>query len=99
MNKANAMAIESTIDRVEQVDASTSGECRGRCIRIRFAIDIEQPLCRGRYADLGGSDPQWISFQYERLPIFCYWCGCLNHDERDCKLWTDSGESLQKTDQ
>ncbi|KAL0012258.1 hypothetical protein SO802_007366 [Lithocarpus litseifolius] len=67
--------------------------------KVRISINIEQPLCRGRYVELGGSDPHWISFQYERLPIFCYWCGRLNHDERDCKLWTDSGESLQKNDQ
>ena len=72
MNKANAMAIESTIGRVEQVDASPSGGCRGRCIRVRVTIDIEQPLYREWYVDLGGSDPHWISFQYEHLPIFCY---------------------------
>ncbi|KAL0005596.1 hypothetical protein SO802_013157 [Lithocarpus litseifolius] len=99
MTKVNATAIGSTIGRVEQVEASPSGECRGRYIRVRISINIEQPLCRGRYVELGGSDPHWISFQYERLPIFCYWCGRLNHDERDCKLWTDSGESLQKNDQ
>ncbi|XP_050253663.1 uncharacterized protein LOC126699735 [Quercus robur] len=99
INKVNATDIGNTIGRVVQVDASPSGECRGRCIRVRILIDIEQPLCRGRYVDLDGSDPHWISFQYERLPIFCYWCGCLNHDERDCKIWIDSGESLQKSDQ
>ena len=99
MNKVNATDIGNTIGRVVQVDASPSGECRGRCIRVQILIDIEQPLCRGRYVDLGGSDPHWISFQYERLPIFCYWCGHLNHDERDCKIWIDSGESLQKSDQ
>ena len=57
MNKANATAIGSTIGRVEQVEASPSGECRGRCIRVRISINIEQPLCRGRYVDLGDSDP------------------------------------------
>nr|POE73744.1 hypothetical protein CFP56_78923 [Quercus suber] len=66
MNKENATAIGTTIGRVVQVDASPSRECRGRCIRVRINIDIEQPLCRGRYVDLGGLDPHWISFQYER---------------------------------
>ena len=85
-NKANAMAIGNTIGSVEQVDTSSFGECRGRCIRVRIRIAIEQPLCRGWYVDLGGSEPHWISFQYERLPVFCYWCGLLNHDEKDCRL-------------
>uniref|UniRef100_A0A7N2MZ67 Zinc knuckle CX2CX4HX4C domain-containing protein n=1 Tax=Quercus lobata TaxID=97700 RepID=A0A7N2MZ67_QUELO len=52
-----------------------------------------------RYVDLGGSEPHWISFQYEGLPVFCYWYGLLNHDEKDCRLWVDSGEHLQKHEQ
>ena len=99
MTRVNATAIGSTISIVEQVEASPSGECRGCYIRVRISINIEQPLCWGQYVDLGDSDPHWISFQYECLPIFCYWCGRLNRDERDYKLWTDSGESLQKNDQ
>ena len=40
-----------------------------------------------------------MSFQYERLPIFCYWCGHLNHDKKDYSLWTDSGGTLNTDDQ
>ncbi|KAK7846346.1 hypothetical protein CFP56_008132 [Quercus suber] len=85
MNKAIALAIGNTIGSVEQVDTSPSGECQGRCVR---------PLCRGWYVDLGGSDPHQISFQYECLLVFCYWCSLLNHDEKDYRLVADSGESL-----
>ena len=52
-----------------------------------------------RYVDLGGSEPHWISFQYECLPVFCYWYGLLDQDEKDCRLWVDSGEHLQKHEQ
>ncbi|KAF3952002.1 hypothetical protein CMV_022403 [Castanea mollissima] len=99
MNRTNVATIGNTLGTVEQVDASPTGECRGRCLRVRVNINITQPLCRGRYVDLGDSEPHWISFQYERMPIFCYWCGVLNHNERDCKLWSDSGETLNKEDQ
>ena len=99
MNKANAEAIGRTMGRVEQVDTSPNGECRGKYIRVRVTLDIRQPLSRGRFVDMGSSEPLWISVQYERMPIFCYWCGLLNHDEKDCKAWLDSNGTLNKDDQ
>nr|XP_023913473.1 uncharacterized protein At4g02000-like [Quercus suber] len=99
MNRVNAEAIGRSLGKLKQVDASPTGECRGRYLRIRVDIDISQPLSRGRFVDLGGSDPLWISFQYERLPVYCYWCGILNHDEKDCQTWIDSGGSLKKEEQ
>ncbi|KAK7834205.1 hypothetical protein CFP56_024849 [Quercus suber] len=47
---------------------------------------------------MGNSEPLWISIQYENMPIFCYWCGLLNHDEKDYKAWLDSDGTLNKDD-
>lgn len=99
MRKENAEAISCSLGRVECVEESGTGDCRGRCMRVRVSTDIRQPLCRGRIVNIGGSSPQWIYFQHERLPIFCYWCGMLNHDERDCKLWLNGNGTLRKEDQ
>ena len=38
-------------------------------------------------------------FKYERLPNICYWCGCLNHGDRDCDLWVESEGNLTKESQ
>ena len=38
-------------------------------------------------------------FKYERLPNICYWCGCLNHVDRDRDLWLDSEGTLAKEHQ
>ena len=61
-------------------------------------MDITQPLCRGRMVRIGGTPPRWVDFKYERLPIFCYWCGKVDHDERDCIQWIQSKETLRSED-
>ena len=66
----------------------------GNFIRVRVAMDITGPLCRGRLVTIGGNKQIWISFKYERLPNICYWCGCFDHDDKDCEIWLNSEGSL-----
>ena len=71
----------------------------GGFMQVRIAIDITQPLCRGRIISLEDGQKHWISFKYDRLPHLCYWCGRLTHDDRDCERWTDSEGNLSTEDQ
>lgn len=33
----------------------------------------------------------WVKFTYEYLPVFYFYCGCLEHQEKSCtKKLTDS---------
>ncbi|KAL0014225.1 hypothetical protein SO802_001294 [Lithocarpus litseifolius] len=57
---------------------------------IRICIDTTQPLCRGRKVNLCQGKIGWISFKYEKLPNFCYWCGSLFHDDKDCEKWSSN---------
>lgn len=66
----------------------------GKYLRLRLNIDISKPLCRGRVVRMAGNEKGWVDFRYERLPIFCFWCGKLDHDDRDYPLWIESKESL-----
>ena len=36
----------------------------------------------------------WVTFKYERLPNICYWCGRMDHSNRDSEIWLDSEGSL-----
>lgn len=29
---------------------------------------------------------QWINFQYKRVSTFCFVCGVMGHEERDCEV-------------
>ena len=45
---------------------------------------MHKPLCRGRKVRFSQDQEGWVTFWYERLSIFCHWCGVLNHDSKDC---------------
>ena len=70
----------------------------GSFMRVRVRLDITIPLSRGRKVSLGRGKELWVSFKYERLPNICYWCGYLNHDDRDCEAWIESEGSLKEED-
>ena len=57
-------------------------------MRVRVAIDITKPLCRGRKISTTSGKEGWVSFKYERLPNICYGCGRLTHSDRECLAWT-----------
>lgn len=91
--KEVGMSIDATLGEVEKVDANEKGFCLGSYLRIRVSLDVSVPLCRGRKVRLGEYGLKWVEFRYERLPIFCYMCGKIDHDERDCLMWIRSNDT------
>uniref|UniRef100_A0A2N9GPL3 Reverse transcriptase domain-containing protein n=1 Tax=Fagus sylvatica TaxID=28930 RepID=A0A2N9GPL3_FAGSY len=87
MNHETALALGGTLGVVEKVVESEEERGREGCMRVRVKVDNSKPLCRGRKARLLAGKETWISFKYERLPNFCYWCGLLTHGDRDCEKW------------
>ena len=67
------------------VDAPKSGLAWGPFLRIRVDVDITKPLMRGKMIQIEGMEKGWVQFKYERLPIYCYRCGILGHQERECQ--------------
>ena len=82
--KTMGLSIGATLGRVERVDANEKGFCLGNFIQIRVLMYISMPLCQGRKVRLGKHGLKWVDFKYERLSIFCYLCGRIDYDERDC---------------
>ena len=84
---------ESNYDTVCQSIGGVE-EDEGRFMRVKVNLDIPLPLCNGRVITLENGNKHWVSFRYERLPNICYWCGRLDHDDKDCALWISSKGSL-----
>ncbi|KAL0008138.1 hypothetical protein SO802_009640 [Lithocarpus litseifolius] len=96
----NQKVAEGICNKVGMVIKKSEAEGEGGSfMRVRVRMDITISLSRGRMVSLGKGNELWVSFRYERLPNICYWCGCLNHDDRDCEEWLESEGSLKVEDQ
>lgn len=75
-----ATRIGSRLGVVEEVEKRRCQEEQNLFIRVRVALPITKPLRHGAY--IAGTDRErmWVTFKYERLPIFCHFCGLLGHD-------------------
>ena len=91
---------EKLCDTVGEVQKSIGAveDDGGSFFRVRVMVDVTLPLCRGRVISLPNGKKSWVKFKYERLPNVCYWCGRLDHDDRDCEIWVESQGTLT-TDQ
>ena len=81
------LSIGSTIGKVVRVVDSDEKGSIGHSLRVRVSIVVTKPLSRGRKIWEKGVVTGWVSFSYERLSNFGYWCGSLMHEDRDCDVW------------
>ena len=93
-----AIMIGSTVGNVihSQVKKELIG---GDFLQIRVNVEITKPLCRGRKVLLETGREIWVSFKYEKIPNFYYWCGFVSHDDKDCSKWLASKGTLDITKQ
>nr|XP_023912638.1 uncharacterized protein LOC112024227 [Quercus suber] len=79
-----AKEVGSRLGTVEEVERRHRKDDINMFMRVRVALPIAKPLRRGGF--IAGSDGKkmWVSFKYERLPMFCHFCGILGHDLKNC---------------
>ena len=87
-----------TVGDILKSDGATDDD-GGSLFWVRVLVNITSPLCRGRVITLPNGSKHWIKFRYEHLPSICYWCGRLDHDDRDCDLWIQSNGTLKMDQQ
>ncbi|KAF4399816.1 hypothetical protein G4B88_021030 [Cannabis sativa] len=55
-------------------------------LKVQVDIEVEKPLFSGCFFDLASEVKRWVQVKYEKIGIFCYFCGCLGHQRRGCSL-------------
>lgn len=79
-----ATAVGSRLGAVEDMERRRGQDTPNYFMRVRVTLPVSKPLrCGGFIANSDGERTS-VKFKYERLPIFCHFCGILGHDLRHC---------------
>lgn len=62
----------------------------GQLFKIRALLHTHKPLHRCILVYILGSGKVKTSVQYERLPTFCFFCGCIDHIFNRCTVLKNS---------
>lgn len=63
-----------------EYDESGIGKENRNYIRVRTKLDIRHPLKRKKQIMFKGRC-SYVMFKYERLSLFCFYCGRLRHND------------------
>ena len=81
--------IGSKLGRFIEVDRRLWQSDQAKFMRVRLNLEIDKPLRRGAYITSSDGERLWLTFKYERLPIVCFICGKLEHDNKHCPMSND----------
>ena len=76
--------VGSWLGTVEEVERRNRKDDINMFMRVCMALPIAKPLGRGGFIFGSDGDKMWVSFKYERLPMFSHFCGILGHDLKHC---------------
>ena len=85
MNKSVGTKIGELLRQLKDVDVAGDSTGWGSCLRLRVTLDLRKPLDHGRALNIAGKT-SWVEFKYEKLPLFCFRCGCILHSPKGCPV-------------
>jgi hypothetical protein len=65
---------------------------KARIIKIKVQIDSNQPIRPGIFIGNTKDGIKWVDFRYENMPMFCFQCGYIGHNETTCNNQTPAME-------
>ncbi|WOL17753.1 hypothetical protein Cni_G26546 [Canna indica] len=77
--------IASLVGKPIKVDEQSFSWLRGKFVRICVDLDFTKPLKQGLWIEKPGYGI-FQAIRYERLPIFCFKCGIIGHNIKDCAV-------------
>lgn len=93
-DKENAVILGSEVGEVLMYEnPNIDGRINRAFIRVRCMINLDKPLEPGFMIPRKEREPTKVTIKYERLQNFCYKCGRIGHDMKNCSLNKESYQS------
>ena len=87
-----AMEIGNKMGVVEDVERRRRSKEQNLFLRVRVALPISKPIRRGGFLMGLDGNRHWVDYKYERLSVFCHFCGILGHDLRHCPAYYEKSK-------
>ncbi|KAH9792118.1 CCHC-type domain-containing protein [Citrus sinensis] len=84
MHRDMVQELGEYIGSVEDVDTDEEGNCIGEIVRLRISVDITKPLQKILEVETEDEGSIPIPILYERLLDFCFCCGLIGHQYKEC---------------
>ncbi|KAI9121640.1 hypothetical protein K1719_008673 [Acacia pycnantha] len=82
----NAIKLSQAVGRPVLYEAPRIHDRLSRTfIRTRTLVNIKKPLVAGFWVPRPRRKPVWVSIRYKRLQNYCYDCGRIGHEVKNCK--------------
>ena len=80
-----AIEVGSKMGVVEEVEKRQKQEAQSLSMQVKVSIPISKPIWRWSYIYCRIRWGSYLGYiKYERLPMFCHYCGLLGHDIQHC---------------
>ncbi|KAF9612263.1 hypothetical protein IFM89_038685, partial [Coptis chinensis] len=86
INKANVWKIGAELGKVMEVDLSCPPEFNKPIARVRVELDIRERLSKDQNVKLETGETITVRLKYEKLEVFCFFCGVIGHDQYTCRI-------------
>ena len=93
-----AEAVGRRLGVVEDVEKRRQQDVPNFFMRVKVALPLSKPLRRGAFLADSNGQKYWVKFKYERLALFCHYCGLLGHDLRHCAQYFGATKSSEEAD-
>ncbi|KMT07702.1 hypothetical protein BVRB_6g148250 [Beta vulgaris subsp. vulgaris] len=87
-------SIGGTVGKVLEVEFS--GVSWDKSVRVKVLLEVLKPLRIIIKLRNTKGTIVIVEVKYERLPTFCYTCGCLGHIEHDCSRVHEDDREVEK---